>query len=90
MGSFGVRRLSRKRKAAAATPKTSGKPQKAPKAIEEPIEPVVAAVEQPQAEEKKTVKKTAAKKVTEGTAEKPKTAKPRKKAAPEGEAAPEP
>ncbi len=85
-GSYGVRRPSRKHKSVApAKDIAAEKPKKAPKAVEEPVEVPVVAVEQPKAEEKKAVKKPAAKKTTDGDAEKPKAAKTKKKAAPEGE-----
>jgi 30S ribosomal protein S31 len=86
MGSFGVRRPSRKRKAIVpVVKKAEEKPKKAPKVVEEPVEVPVVSVEQPKVEEKKPVKKAPAKKAAEGETEKPKAAKTKKKAAAEGE-----
>jgi len=87
IGSFGVRRPSRKKKAGVPAVKTAvEKPGKATKAAEEPVVMPVVAVEPAAAEVKKPVKKAPAKKVAaeEDTA-KPKAAKTKKKAAPEGE-----
>jgi 30S ribosomal protein S31 len=86
MGSFGVSRARRKKTAVIPlVKKAPDKPKKAPKAVEEPVEVPVVAIEQPKVEEKKTVKKAPAKKVAEGEIEKPKVSKTKKKAAPEGD-----
>jgi 30S ribosomal protein S31 len=87
IGSFGVRRPSRKMKAGVPVVKIAEeKPKKAPKVAEEPVVISVVAVEQAEAEVKKPVKKAPAKKVAaEEEPAKPKATKSKKKAAPEGE-----
>lgn len=86
IGSYGVRRPSRKKHVAVPSVKTvEEKPKKAPKVTEEPVEVPVVAVEQPKTVEKKP-RKAPVKKVAEGEAEKPKAAaKTRKKATPPSE-----
>ena len=86
IGSSGVRRPARKRKAFRPAVTIAGeKARKAAKVAEEAVEVPVASSEQPKAEEKKAVKKAPAKKAAEGEAEKPKAVKTKKKTAPEGE-----
>lgn len=85
MGSFGVRRPSRKRVSAVPPVKIAEeKPKKAAKIVEEPVEVPVAVVEQTTPEVKKPVKKAPAKKAipAEGEPEKPKVVKTKKKATP--------
>lgn len=86
IGSYGVRRPSRKKHVAVSSVKTvQEKPKKAPKVTEEPVEVPVVAIEQPKTVEKKP-RKAPVKKAVEGEAEKPKAAaKTRKKATPPSE-----
>jgi 30S ribosomal protein S31 len=87
IGSFGVRRPSRKKKTIApVVKKAEEKPKKTAKTAEEPIAVAVVAIEKPQVEEKKPVKKAPVKKaVSVEEVAKPKAAKSKKKAAPEGD-----
>jgi 30S ribosomal protein S31 len=86
MGSYGVRRPSRKLKGSSpVSTKAEEKTKKTALAIEVPVEVPVTVVEEPRSEEKKTTRKAPAKKVAEGETEKPKAVRTKKKATPEGE-----
>ncbi len=86
IGSYGVRRASRKRKASSlAATRAEKQPVEIAVIAGEPVDIPVAAVEPLKAEEKKVTRKTTARKAAEGDSEKPKASKTKKKTAPEGE-----